>query len=193
MLSSTQQIVWPVGWNPQNDPHLPNAYFAMSVDGIHCQIEEPRHETRPKNEKYYSHKFQSAGLCYEIGISVYENRVVHLNGPFRAGQQDKYIMRDHGLLEKLPNDIRVIADKGYDRLAAIKDVVTLAHRTDTKAVQNLKSRARARHESFNSRLKCFSSIHDRFRHKEKKHKIVFEAVIVICCYQLENGKPLFSV
>jgi hypothetical protein len=49
------------------------------------------------------------------------------------------------------------------------------------------------HETFNSRLKNFHCLDDRFRHGIDKHKICFEAICVIVQYQLENGSPLFDV
>ena len=55
------------------------------------------------------------------------------------------------------------------------------------------SRARARHETFNGRIKNFGCLDDRFRHGMEKHKICFEAVCVIVQYQLENGSPLFDI
>jgi hypothetical protein len=58
-------------------------------------------------------------------------------------------------------------------------------------------RARARHESFNKRIKQFKVLSECFRHAKganfKKHKIVFETICVIVQYEMENGHPLFDV
>ena len=58
---------------------------------------------------------------------------------------------------------------------------------------NQQSRARARHETFNSRIKNFGCLEQRFRHGMEKHRICFEAVCVIVQYQMDNGAPLFDV
>ncbi len=51
-------------------------------------MNEPKHPTMSKNPAFYSHKFGSAGLNYELGISVFENKLVWMNGPFKAGKPD---------------------------------------------------------------------------------------------------------
>ena len=56
-----------------------------------------------------------------------------------------------------------------------------------------KKRVRARHETFNGRLKAFSALKQVFRHDLFKHKIFFQAIVAIVHIQLENGHPLFQV
>ena len=60
-------------------------------------------------------------------------------------------------------------------------------------VKSFKRRARARHETFNGRLKNFKILAERFRHGVPKHKAVFEAICVIVQYDMENGHPMFDV
>jgi hypothetical protein len=48
----------------------------------------------------------------------------------------------------------------------------------SKEFANFKSRARARQEQFNSRLKFYDYLGGLFRHVANKHKYVFEAVCV---------------
>lgn len=40
--------------------------FFMSVDGVHCHINEPADPHLRKNKVYYSHKFKKAAYCYEV-------------------------------------------------------------------------------------------------------------------------------
>jgi len=159
------------------------------VDGTHCRINKPKHPTMSKNKSYYSHKFNQAGLNYEIGLSVFESRLVWMNGPFKAGQNDITIFRNKGLMDKIPNGKRAIADRGYQ---GEKEKCSTPNRHDTPEVRKFKGRVRARHESFNARLKNFKCLDVNFRHGIEKHKAAFEAVCVICQFQLENGLPLFS-
>ena len=55
------------------------------------------------------------------------------------------------------------------------------------------SRARARHETVNGRVKNWQSTAQVFRHHRDKHHIVFRAVLVIEQVKIENGKPPFQV
>jgi hypothetical protein len=65
---------------------------------------------------------------------------------------------------------------------------------DSKALGNFKSRGRLRQETFNGRLKFFRSLSDTFRHGFDKHKLVFEAIVVIIQqYQMDNGSEIYAV
>jgi hypothetical protein len=187
--------VWPARWTPGhahscNEEDIP--VFLLTVDGVHCRIHEPKHATKSKDRSYYSHKFKQAGLNYELGISVYDNALVWLNGPFKASQHDLTIFRTaNGLKEMIPEGRRVIADNGYAS-SQERNTISTPNSHDPRDVRKFKSRARARHESFNAKIKNFRSLAEQFRHGVTNHKIVFEAVCVICQYQLENGSPLFD-
>lgn len=137
-----------------------------------------------------SHKFHEPGLPYELGIAIYDNRLVWINGPFQAAENDLSIMhKEDGLLSKIPAGKKVIADRGYRG----EPVCSIRNPRDTAGVKAFKRRARARHESFNGRIKWFNILDTRFRHGIAKHQAVFEAVCVITQYEMENGHPLFDV
>jgi DDE superfamily endonuclease len=156
---------------------------------VHCRVNEPKHANQSKDPSYYSHKFKQSGLDYELGISVFDNALVWMNGPFKAGRHDMQIFRTEGLKDIIPVGKKVIGDNGY---RGEKAVVSTPNSHDPVDVRKFKSRARARHESFNGRIKNFKCLDERFRHGIANHKTVFEAVCVICQYQLENGSPLFN-
>ena len=160
----------------------------MSVDGIHCRINEPIDPIYSKNKKFYSHKFNQAALNYEIGVSVHYSKIMWMNGPFPAAMNDVTIYQEHGLKAAIPEGKTVVADCGYCGQAE----VATPNRQDTAEVQTFKSCARARHKSLNSRIKNFKTLAERFRHRLEKHQAAFEAVCVICQYQMENGSPLFE-
>ena len=61
------------------------------------------------------------------------------------------------------------------------------------AFENSKSRALKRHENFNNMTKRFGCFSGRFRHRVEQFATCFEAVSVICQYQLEDDMPLFDV
>jgi len=161
----------------------------LTVDGVHCPIEEPRQEP---SAKWHSHKFHGAGLAYELGISVFENKLVWINGPYPCGDSDLVIFRkEDGLRSKIPPGKKVIADRGYS--GDDQPMLALRNKHDTDEVKDFKSRACARHESFNTRIKSFACLTKEFRHGKDNHRDVFFAACVLKQYDLENGHPLFDV
>jgi DDE superfamily endonuclease len=166
---------------------LPEQAFFMSVDGTHCRINEPR---KTPSAKWYSHKFKGPGLTYEIGVGLFESKIVWINGPFPAGESDLHVYQKMGGLKyNIPENKWVIADNGYQGEATISAPNPL----DTDAVKLFKKRARARHETINSRVKNFAILEQRFRHAINKHHVVFEAVAVIIQYEMDNGYKLFDI
>jgi hypothetical protein len=150
-------------------------------------LNEPR--TQP-SAGWYSKKHNKAGLAYELGIAIHSNKLVWINGPFPAGQNDISIYRkEGGLKSKIPANKRVIGDEGY------KGEVQISTRNpfDSRAIKEFKSRVKARHETFNGRLKHFNILDECFRHGVPKHKAVFEAICVVVQYEMENGHPMFDV
>jgi hypothetical protein len=108
------QIVWPEKWTNEyaNDNTVPVLLY--SVDGVHCRTNETIDPTFAKNTKLYSHKFNQAGLGYELAISLFDNALVWINGPFLGSKHDVTIFRENGGLKgKTPFGKRGIADKGY--------------------------------------------------------------------------------
>jgi len=184
-----EKIVWPDHWNPTESGANPETTFTITVDGIHCRIGEPQHGTYSKNPKFYSHKFKQAGLDYEVAMSTFENKCVWINGPFPAGKNDVSVFRA-ALNQRMGNGKLGIADKGY---RGEGDLLAVPTSHDTPDVREFKSRALARHEKFNGQLKNFGCLSNQFRHDLSKHQPCFEAVAVICQYQLENGSPLITV
>jgi hypothetical protein len=186
-----QKIVWPESWNDRHpllhDNDTP--VFLVSVDGVHCTTSKPIHPTLSKNPKYYSHKHKQAALMYELGISVYENKLVWMKGPKPASKHDITVYREE-LMNKIPAGKRAIGDNGY---RGEPSTISTPNSHDSPELHLFKSHARARHETFNGRIKNFKCLSEQFRHGIKKHHICFEAVCVIVQYQLENGSPLFDV
>jgi hypothetical protein len=179
------QIVW-----PDDLPAADDFNFVISVDGTHCRINEPQHPTMSKNKAFYSHKFNQAGLNYEIGLSPFDNQLTWVKGPMPAGTPDITVFRNDGLKGKLPLGKKAVEDRGYRGEPA---KCSIPNCQDTAEVRLFKSRAGARHESVNARFKNYGSLNCNFRHGIEKHKAVFEAVCVVVQFQFETGSPLFDV
>lgn len=170
-----------------HDPNTPT--FLITVDGVHCQINEPIHPVYSKNPAYYSHKFNNPALTYELGVHIFENKLVWISERSPASTHDITVYRSN-LKGKIPAGKRVIADNAYRKES---NTVSAPNSQDADELRKFKSRARARHETLNGRLKFFKCLSERFRHGVEKHQVCFEAVCVIVQYQMENGSPLFDV
>lgn len=145
------KIVWP---ESLNDPN--SEIFIVSVDGTDCKIWEKKHPLMNKNSKLCSHKFKSAGLKYEIALSVYESKCVWISGPFRCGKgdlaifqgkedkHDKKLREELGrppyeaLQDKIAHGKLAIVDRGYSGAKNIAPPSSL----DPDDLHNFKARAR---------------------------------------------------
>lgn len=104
------KIVWPDEWA---STEYSSAKFLYSVDGVHCRINEIIHPTLAKNTKLYSHKFNQAGVGYELALSLTGNALVWTNGPFVGSKHDVTIFRECGLKNITATGKKGIADLGY--------------------------------------------------------------------------------
>jgi hypothetical protein len=184
---AASKIKWPEEWkNPGPDVPI----ILVTVDGVHYRRNEPTHGRYSKNTKYYSHKNKTAAVNYEIAIHIYKPQVVHFYGPVTASTPDITVFRKE-LLDKIPDGYFAIADKGY--LGECEKVMT-PNSHDTPETRKFKGRARARQEAFNKMTKRFKCLDERCIHKEPQHKLLIEAVVVVCQYQIETGdETLFDV
>jgi hypothetical protein len=184
-----QKISWPDEWTRNGAEAADIPTFLVTVDGVHCRIYEPQEGEWSKNPKYYSHKFKQAGLSYEIALSVFTNRVVSLNGPYPAATNDTAIFKNR-IRGMIPTGKKAIVDNGYKG----KDPkYAKPSPLDSAELRKFKGRARSRQECFNARMKNFGCLKQDFRHGVDRHRNCFEAIAVVCQYQLENGSPLFDV
>jgi len=159
----------------------------VSDDGVHCRIGEPR---KQPSTKWSSQKYgKKAALTYEIGIAIRHNQVVLINGPYPAAMNDMAMFNSaNGVGPRLLPGQQAVADRAYSGPQVI-----IRNEHDLPAVKAFKKRVRARHETFNGRIKNFNILEARFRNEVGKHKAVFEACCVIVQYDMETGRPLFRV
>ena len=177
--SFTQQIRWEnrlIGDTGQR--------CLVTVDGVDFSIPEPT----PWSSIWFSHKFNGAGLRYELAVSIATGWIVAFNGPFECGSwPDLKIFRSL-LKQKLGNGERVVADRGYRG-----DVSVVIPDYGTDDQQEAMNTARARHETVNGRLKQWSSMKFCFRHAKEKHHHVFRAVVCIEQLKIMHGNTPFQV
>ena len=82
------------------------------VDTTKCPIVAPKEE-----EWHYLVGSSKFALKYEIGVSFgVSSRIVWVSGPWKGAAADPTILRTSGLLEALPKDEALLADKIYKGL-----------------------------------------------------------------------------
>ena len=170
--------------------------FILTIDGTDCKIWERKHPRYNQDKKQCSQKMNHGAAKYELGICIRTAKCVWINGPHRGGESDINVLYKGGLIDKVKKGKKIVADRGYKcaNKPEVQAKISLPNEQyDPKPLNNFKSRARLRHETFNGRLKCFNVLVATFRQGFNKHKFVFEATAVIVQYQMDNGSPIFEV
>ena len=84
------------------------SHVKATVDGTDCQIEEPT----PFTPVRYSHKFKGSGIRYELALSLFDDKIVSVTGPYPCGKYPDMTISRSFLLKQLDDGEKVIADKG---------------------------------------------------------------------------------
>lgn len=161
----------------------------VTVDSTDCPISEPWPWESAYNRQFFSQKINGAALKYEVGVCIQTGDIVWVNGPYKAGKWNDIKLYRRDLKAALCEGEMVEADGGYRG----DDTVRCPHTVFSRADKRAKSKARARHETINARLKNFRALSSVFRHDRDLHQFVFHAVAVITQICFENGSPPFSV
>lgn len=158
----------------------------MTVDGTDCPIQEPS----PFNRKWFSYKIHGPALRYEVGVCIQTGDIVWVNGGYPAGSWSDLRIFRHRLKQfLLPNEM-VEVDKGYRGDERCRIPQYRVSYSDQRA----KSRARARHETINSRLKIFNVLTKEFRqHDLHDHQRCFYACAVLTQLAFYNNERPWQV
>ena len=162
---------------------------AISIDGTDKKDWERKHETLPYNRKNYTQKHAHGGLKYQVTLAAHQPRCVHIFGPERGGIGDKEMLTKSGILTRLKTGKLAVADRGYIN-KEFGEKVSWPNDQDTKEANNLKSRIRLRHETFNGKICFYASMSQTWRHTKEQHGLAFRAVVVTIQYALDNGSTL---
>ena len=183
-----------IQWLPAlDDPNEPA--FIVSVDGVHCRTDERRdHPLFPMNRARYSQKYKHAGLTYEIGVAVYEQKIVWVNGPYQAGTNDLSMLRQGkpdgsgSILDKVQPGKMLVLDRGYQTSRPTEQPkMAFKSNDDPPELCEVKARTMCRHETVNGRIKQFKFASETFRHSDPQHGIGFMATCVLVQCQLDCG------
>ena len=189
------KIVWPDAFEENN-----SEVFLITVDTTDFKTWEKKHPRFNIDRSYYSKKHNHGGLKYEIGVSVFRDKIVWAKGPFKATQNDltiwRYAKGGELLRNKVPMGKYTIADLGYRMQEGVHEVAIIAHPNskDALPLKKFKSLARCRTEDVNGRIKNYGSMFQEFTHSTNVHEACFYAVLVTVQYCLDVGNSfLFKV
>ncbi|CAB9512025.1 hypothetical protein SEMRO_514_G158140.1 [Seminavis robusta] len=175
-----------IGTLADNDEGL---VFLMSIDGIHCPIEEPR----PWSKKWSSHKFGGKpAVNYEFGVLPHKPKLAWVHEPTPPGAMNDLSVFRSKLKGEMPEGRRLIADSIY---SAEPEYISTKNDLDPQPISKFKDRVLSRHENYNQRVKCFGIMKLKFRHRgfaatedwQQRHQQAMHAVCVLVQLQLNNG------
>lgn len=107
-----------------------------------------------------------------------------------------FFCSQNGLKRMIPEDKRVISDRGLSSKCKMAVLSTPTNSSDAAEVHKFKSRARpARHKSFNAKIRILEFWQSAFDTTSTRITAWCSkpfVLSVICQYQLEDGFPLFD-
>jgi len=161
----------------------------VTVDGTHFQIRNRRDkDTKKYIKRWYSHKFKTSGVSYEIAVCIKTGDIVWICGPFPAATPDITIFR-YKLKELLLPFEWVMADRGYRgerKCITPYDAFNYQHKRSMAAL-------RSRHETVNRRFKTFGALKQMFRNSPDMHNIFFRAAAVVIQLGHQAGYSHYDV
>lgn len=164
----------------------------VSVDGTDFRVKGKLLANGRPDKRLYSHKFKGPGLRYEIAVSLLNQDIVWVSGPYLPGvMNDLQIFRD-GLIDMLEPGERVEADNGYfgecPEFCKCPGAVT-----NLPTRERITKRVRNRHEAYNERFKNWECLKQIFRHGHIKHSMCMRAVVVLTQLAIRDGEVVFDV
>ena len=172
--------------------------FIGTIDDVDCKFWEKRaHHNMNIDKSFFSEKFNHAGLKYEIIMHLTKPQCMAVVGPVKCATHDMGVfrMKSKAKMLSLPGKM-LIADSIFKpgKKAEHQNEVgmfSIPCSIDPDDLRKFKSRARARHESFNGRLKFFSFLQNCYRGTDMtKHEAAFKAICVIVQYQMDFAMVL---
>ena len=125
---------------------------------------------------------------------MYSSNIVWASGPHLPGQKNDIVIYRESLKNVLiANREMAYADKGYRG----EEQTIQEKGRGSKEEREVATRARARHETINRRLKEWKSLSTQFRHNKgtdiTNHRLVFDAVLVLTQLSVAHNKSLFEL
>ena len=164
----------------------------VSIDGVDKKTWERPHKTEclPYDRKNYTQKHAHGGIKYQVTLCAHRQQCVHIFGPVRGGMGDKEMLERSGILNRLVPGKLANCDRGYIKEQFAHKIAWPNPQQDSKLVNNLKSRIRLRHETFNGKMAFYATMSQTWRHTDKQHGLAFRAIAVTIQYALNDGTAI---
>lgn len=169
----------------------------MTVDGADFPIWEPRPYCKVGNAIWYSPKFKGAGLRYELGVCIQTGNIVWINGPYPCGWGPDIKIFNQMLRHLLLPFEKIMADQNYRfglkcyTRCDVKKYLDRENNVKTEKYMAI-SRALARHETINGRMKEFSILRKVYRCDRANHFFVFSAIAALTQIEMIKERPVFE-
>jgi hypothetical protein len=160
--------------------HTPG--LAVLVD----TFEQPTHRPKRRQRAYYSGKKKRHTVKAQVGVDEDTGRVVHVPPSVPGPSSDLTLLKESGLLGRLPKGVGVIGDTAYLGIGAARpDIPSATPRRKPKGkprpaadrrYNRAVSRRRVVVEHTIRRLRVFQSLTQVNRHGRKKHEVRVRAV-----------------
>lgn len=174
-------ITLKVIWEDRKINAKPGQICFTTIDGVDFEINEPS----PFSPMWFSHKFCSAGLRYEVALCIWTGQIVWAHGGYPCGDwPDVKIARRH-FVHFMDAGEKSLADRGYNDSNCFI--------TPTPRNKPCHTNVMSRHETINKRLKQFNVLNCTFRHDLTKHRLCFYSVVNVTQLIIKYEQPLFSV
>ena len=122
-------------------------------------------------------------------LSAQPQQCIDIYGPVRGGMGDKEMLHRSGVLERLKEGKLCMGDRGYID-EKCRNQISWPNDQDSKETNNMKSRIRLRHETYNGKMSEYGSMRQTWRHTKKQHGTAFGAVAVTIQYAMNDGNAL---
>ncbi len=142
-------------------------------------------------KKFYSHKFKSSALRYEVALSIQLGEICWIYGPKPPGLYNDLQFFRMGLMLELDANEKVVADGVYRAEAPHR--VKAPHTIFSFRNEEEEKRVRSRHEHINRRFKEWGILSQQWRHRFRDHQDVFRAIACLEQICIENGERLSTV
>jgi len=189
-LNCFDTVLFQIKWDDRLDG-TPNTVYYISVDGTDCPIQEPI----PFDRRWWTKKFNAAGVRYEVGVALRKSAIVHINGPFACGANPDRKIFAFKLKHKLHlAHERCFTDKGYWGHADVCTYIDpqgLVNGQNSPRMRKTVAAIQARHETVFKRMKQFRVLGTKFRHDLAHHQHCFRAVAGLVQLNMKSDEPLF--
>ena len=163
----------------------------VTVDGVDFRIREQQYTVGTTGYRiWYSHKFNGAGLRYEIGVCIQTGDIVWVAGPFPPGDYPDVEIFQIGMMNYLDEGETVEADAGYGGDIPVRTPDDFGGNIEWR---RMKGRARACHETVNGAIKQYAIMNEVYRHSVHKHYSLMKAVCALVQSEIEEGNITFQV